>query len=97
MVFRYSDALASIVQSHSRGQMLVTDGPVGGEGRILHSAQLVAVPEPGTVALLGPARLAAARRRKQQATATIAIAPLRGGVSRFCARRGARLLSGGRG
>ena len=96
MVLRYSDALANIVQSHWRGQMLVTDGPVGGEGRILHSAQLVAVPEPGTVALLGPARLAAARRRKQQATATIAIAPLRRGFS-FLRQARARLLSGGRG
>jgi len=61
----YSDALANYIQNYLGGQILATDYPVGGEGRILQNAQLI--PEPGTLALLGLgfAGLAASRRRKK--------------------------------
>lgn len=48
-----NDALTSYIRDSLGGLITATDYPQGGEGRILENAQLVSVPEPATLALLG--------------------------------------------
>ena len=61
----YRDALTNYITTPLGGEILETDYPQGGEGRIQQNIQLI--PEPGTLALLGlsVAGFATARRRKQ--------------------------------
>lgn len=63
----YSYALMNYIQGYLGGQITATDYPVGGEGRILQNAQLVSVPEPATLALLGIGLAALAFRRRERA------------------------------
>jgi 5'-nucleotidase len=47
------DALTNYLQTYLAGQITATEYPEGGEGRILQNTQLVSIPEPATLALLG--------------------------------------------
>jgi hypothetical protein len=45
--------LTNYLQTYLAGRITATEYPEAGEGRILQNAQLISIPEPATLALLG--------------------------------------------